>query len=687
MLKFKLSGQELTYLDKGDVIVGGTVNYLEAEFEFDEAWSGYQTITAYFKNGAALHCMDITDGRIVPDDGLNLEPGMWDVYIRAVSYDDGGDEIAKQITSTTVRINALSHGRFGGSDFPSKPTPIYEQKYAEIVVAEAKRVEAESARNVFEEYSSGKTYVKGNKVSYGGSSYVLTVDEALGTNPTDKGSWLCIAEKGDKGEQGVQGVKGEKGDKGDKGVTGGKIFSYALGYGKNVEVGSYISGEPPYELINEGIDYGDIIVDTDGGCIFQYVCQLGGDGDDDAVLPANGLHCIANPNGEKGDKGDKGDDANVDKNTLIYRDEVSVLPETAKTGDVYKIAETIYEEGMYYIPMDMGGVGESDGIIRYYFDSVFGSDVIDFVTQMVEDGKINNFALFDGDVRFDIPLVGAGYDNGFYVDSTKKTYDYMGHNFKYILVPSEYGEDFFYGRNAVKFYKGELVVFTDKGWVSADAEMLKNIRYDLDDFKTEVGERFNSIDESYATIDLENVSNEDFKRKAEEAGVGGDDAGLTDEKNFMVFKDVVDALPHWANEGEVYKLLDSKFEIYRSGVESVADNFILENTRIQFYRYGGDTPEIVTIIAEAIAKSGGAPALVKLVLPDAKIEAVYTFTSNTYLYEDFSAECGPVIWTFSADRAEPIEYEYAYGPCDIYYSVKVGKSYVRFGSEWIPLVD
>ena len=155
----------------------------------------------------------------------------------------------------------------------------------------------------------------------------------------------------------------------------------------------------------------------------------------------------------------------------------------------------------------------------------------------------------------------------------------------------------------------------------------------------------------------------------------------------MVFKRVVSEPPDTANEGEVYKLLDSKFEIYRSGVESVVDNFFLENTRIQFYRYGGDTPEIVTIIAEAIAKSGGAPALVKLVLPDAKIEAVYTFTSNTYLYEDFSAEGGPVVWTFSADRAEPIEYEYAYGPCDIYYSVKVGKSYVRFGSEWIPLVD
>jgi hypothetical protein len=241
------------------------------------------------------------------------------------------------------------------------------------------------------------------------------------------------------------------------------------------------------------------------------------------------------------------------KLAMSYKGETSVLPDNAKVGDAYTIAETIYEEGMYYIPMDMGSIGELDGIIRYYFDSVFGSDVIDVVTQMVEDGKINNFALFDGDVRFDIPLVGAGYDNGFYIDSTKETYDYGSHHFKYILVPSEYGEDFFFGRNAVKFHKGELVVFTDKGWVSADAEMLKNIRYDLDDFKTEVGERFNSNDESYATIDLENVSNEDFKRKAEEAGVGGDNAELLGDAP-MVFKGIVDTLPNTANEGDVYKV-------------------------------------------------------------------------------------------------------------------------------------
>ena len=66
-----------------------------------------------------------------------------------------------------------------------------------------------------------------------------------------------------------------------------------------------------------------------------------------------------------------------------------------------------------------------------------------------------------------------------------------------------------------------------------------------------------AIEGTSARTDLSNVSNEDFKEKAEEAGVDGDDAGLADEKNFMVFKGVVYALPETANEGEVYKITNT----------------------------------------------------------------------------------------------------------------------------------
>lgn len=70
-----------------------------------------------------------------------------------------------------------------------------EQSRAE---AETARQTAEKARNVWEEYSAGKTYVPGNKVSFGGSSYVCTA-ATTGHAPTDTAYWLLIAQKGADG--------------------------------------------------------------------------------------------------------------------------------------------------------------------------------------------------------------------------------------------------------------------------------------------------------------------------------------------------------------------------------------------------------------------------------------------------------------------------------------------------------
>ena len=64
--------------------------------------------------------------------------------------------------------------------------------------AEAGRRAGENARNVWETYSEGKTYVPGNKVSFGGSSYVCTAT-TTGHAPTDAAYWLLIAKKGEDG--------------------------------------------------------------------------------------------------------------------------------------------------------------------------------------------------------------------------------------------------------------------------------------------------------------------------------------------------------------------------------------------------------------------------------------------------------------------------------------------------------
>lgn len=67
------------------------------------------------------------------------------------------------------------------------------------VAAETARQTAEKARNVWEEYSAGKAYVSGNKVSFNGSSYVCTA-ATTGHAPTDTAYWLLIAKKGEDGK-------------------------------------------------------------------------------------------------------------------------------------------------------------------------------------------------------------------------------------------------------------------------------------------------------------------------------------------------------------------------------------------------------------------------------------------------------------------------------------------------------
>lgn len=63
---------------------------------------------------------------------------------------------------------------------------------------ETAREEAESARSLWEEYNAEKAYVPGNKVAFGGSSY-LCIAACTGIEPTNTVHWLEIAEKGADG--------------------------------------------------------------------------------------------------------------------------------------------------------------------------------------------------------------------------------------------------------------------------------------------------------------------------------------------------------------------------------------------------------------------------------------------------------------------------------------------------------
>lgn len=70
--------------------------------------------------------------------------------------------------------------------------------------AEAQRVSAENARNVWEDYDVTKFYTVGNKVVYGGSSY-LCIKPCTGVNPMNGTYWRRIAAKGANGAPGERG--------------------------------------------------------------------------------------------------------------------------------------------------------------------------------------------------------------------------------------------------------------------------------------------------------------------------------------------------------------------------------------------------------------------------------------------------------------------------------------------------
>lgn len=527
MLKFRVEGQKLTWENPDEVVVAGTKKYLECYFEFDgDAWSGFEYIEAFFKNGRDKPIrMLLSANRIWKEDGLCLAAGDWSVYLCATTYNAEKEEIERQITSSSVSIRVLAHGQFEDAQNSFESPEIANMYIAAMQVfeeareeAENERVIAENARNVFEEYNPDKKYVKGNKVAYEGSSYVLTADKALGINPTDTESWLCIAEKG---EQGIPG--------------------------------------------------------------------------NDAVLP-NGI--------------------------MKYIRSVKELPVSASTGDVYRISETIYEKDTIAINGEyLGFLADDviDGIQKVYFEIGSPLEKIAYASlsagRMFYDinGQRRSATMIDVGISEDYSYEEWGYFS--YKDATPHFVSGLGEDEKYLFkIPDEYISDELEKYRVVQYYKGECVVYDAVTWRKLGAEELSNVYFRMNCVEDRIDAKFRSYDDTLdgynlykADASLENVSNEDFKRKAEEAGVGGDDAGLADEKNFMVFKGVVSELPDTANDGDTYKLgadMNIKSEkYYSSGTEAFVYNTDFVGS--DFIIFDKSTYEIYRILKEAFDYGDG----------------------------------------------------------------------------------
>lgn len=138
------------------------------------------------------------------DDEPNDVGGLTSAELKA-KFDESGNIIKKYINETlipAVVADGATEEHRAEAEAARVAAEQTRQSNEETRQAnEAKRQSAENARNVWENYDASKAYVVGNKVAYGGSSY-LCIKPCTGIAPPSAEYWLLIAKKGDKGEPG-----------------------------------------------------------------------------------------------------------------------------------------------------------------------------------------------------------------------------------------------------------------------------------------------------------------------------------------------------------------------------------------------------------------------------------------------------------------------------------------------------
>ncbi len=144
------------------------------------------------------------------DDEPNDVGGLTAAELKA-KFDEGGEAIKRYLNDTlipaVVADGATEEHRAEAEAARVAAEQTRQSNETARQANEAKRQSAENARNVWENYDASKAYVVGNKVAYGGSSY-LCIKPCTGIAPTSAEYWLLIAKKGDKGDKGEPGGGG-----------------------------------------------------------------------------------------------------------------------------------------------------------------------------------------------------------------------------------------------------------------------------------------------------------------------------------------------------------------------------------------------------------------------------------------------------------------------------------------------
>lgn len=157
------------------------------------------------------------------DDEPNDVGGLTSAELKA-KFDESGNIIKTYINETLIPAvlaeDATEESRKQAEAARVAAEQVRQSNEAARQNAESQRVSAENARNVWEDYSASKAYAVGNKVAYGGSSY-LCIKPCTGIAPPNAEYWRLIAAKGAKGAQGDTGAQGPQGAIGPEGPMGG----------------------------------------------------------------------------------------------------------------------------------------------------------------------------------------------------------------------------------------------------------------------------------------------------------------------------------------------------------------------------------------------------------------------------------------------------------------------------------
>lgn len=151
-------GQALT-IDT-PVIASDSVNYIEARFVFlNRDWDGL-AIHAIFDDGDVAYACPLKDGRVAPDNGLNLGAGTWQVHLVGSAMD--GDVLVRRITTNQATIEVVCAGRMDGEPVP----PARYTDIEEIEAALTKKIDAPQTAAVGEVLTVEKVDEDGKPIKW-----------------------------------------------------------------------------------------------------------------------------------------------------------------------------------------------------------------------------------------------------------------------------------------------------------------------------------------------------------------------------------------------------------------------------------------------------------------------------------------------------------------------------------------